>query len=396
METSLTDFAKAGVTLGRQPGLDGIRGLAILAVIGYEAQWLPGGFFGVEIFFALSGFLITTLLLEEHYESGRIALGRFFARRALRLYPALVCLVAVSTAYTLVVHPETPPAQALGIAAAVLLYSANWPRLADINGWFGGMPHTWSLAIEAQFYVFWAVVLVVVARRYARSHDREAMLKTLLIITVTILAISASWRAVMWANGAEWWRTYLGTDTRLDGVFMGATAALIRIRGLQSSKPVWLFQLGRSATSLVEAGCAAVLLFLLTALPRDTGLPGTVGFLLASTATSILILTAVARPDSFFSSVFRLPLMVWVGQISYSLYIWHLPVERLVRSERLVAVGLSPGAVHVLFVVLTFILGVISYHVIERPFLRLKRRFESAEPTPDRVIGSNAFQQAGL
>ena len=365
--------------LGRQPTLDGIRGLAILAVLAahFDWPWLPGGFLGVDIFFALSGFLITTLLLDEQFESGGISLRYFFARRAIRLYPALVALVIVSTAFSLLFHHEISMRQDLWNAVGVLTYEVNWQDLADPNGWHGGMPHTWSLAIEVQFYIVWAVTIAFLSRRFGVVQERSKLLNILTAIAIIVVIASAGWRAVLWVQQTRWLRMYLGTDTRLDAVFIGALAALIRLRFLAAPEKVrWLTSTGRIAISILESICALVLAVLLVTLHWEKALPGMIAFALAGGVTAVLILTTTLRADSLFGWVLGAPVLRWFGRISYSLYLWHVPVEKFATSQSLIALGLPPLVAEGVRLAVAIISGVISYHLIEQTFLRLKRRFE--------------------
>jgi len=363
--------------LGRQPALDGIRGIAILSVLVFHFgwKWLPGGFLGVDVFFALSGFLITTLLLEDQLQFGVISLKRFFLRRAIRLYPALVALVAVSTVFTLYFHRTTSLGRVFTIAEGVLLYDANWLTYADSSGWFGGMPHTWSLAVEAQFYLLWSVIITVVSRHYAAASERKTMTRMLILVASMIWVGSSAWRAILWSQDAEWLRTYLGTDTRLDGVFLGSTAALLRLLWLQHPRRAWLMRVSRPTTALVELASLGVLVFLFATLNFGQSHCGLIGFTAAGAATSVLILTSVLRPDSILGPVFRLPMLTWIGRISYSIYIWHVPAEKLIRTESLLAHGFSPLAAEAMRVVVTLLLGAASYYGIERTFLKLQNHF---------------------
>ena len=384
--------------LGHQPSLDGIRGIAILAVLAihFEWPWLPGGFFGVDVFFALSGFLITTLLLEEQLQSGRISLGRFFMRRVLRLYPALVGLVVVSTVFALLFHRESTPGRDFSVAAAVLLYVANWMSMADTQAWFGGMPHTWSLAVEMQFYVLWAAIIAIVSRRYAGPTQRGTLLKVLTVIAGSIVIISATWRAILWAHHANWLRVYLGTDTRLDAIFVGATAALVRLQGVQKSSSPWMVNQPRWVIAGLETICFAVIVLLFAVVHFASPLPGVIDFTIVAIATTVLILTTVLRTDTLFGAIFRLRPLTWIGQISYSLYIWHVPAAKLLRADRLVAAGLPPWAAGTVRVVVAVLLAAVSYYAIERTFLRMKRRFEPRRAAGTSPVAMAASPQAGL
>jgi peptidoglycan/LPS O-acetylase OafA/YrhL len=369
--------------LGRQPGLDGIRGLAILLVLvfHFNGNWLPGGYFGVDVFFALSGFLITTLLLEEQFQSGRIDLRNFVWRRCLRLYPALVCLVIVSTLFTLLFNPEISLGRTAVVAAGVLGYVANWMTMLDPSAFFGGMPHTWSLAVEVHFYLLWATVLVLAVRRMGSLSDRATLLRALVILTAAAAIGSLLWRTSLWAGGAAWLRYYNGTEARLDGLFIGAFAAVARLSMLHTGKTPWLLRQGRWMTTLIEAICVAVILVLCLTLPfgtllapEDIGLVNIWAFTAVAAATAVLMLVTIQKTNSLFSTAFRLGILVWLGRVSYSVYIWHLPAEKFVSHERLARLGLHSWQSELVRIGIAVILGAMSYYIVERTFLRFKGR----------------------
>lgn len=381
--------------MGRQPTLDGIRGLAILAVLAFHQQlhWLPGGFLGVDIFFALSGFLITTLLLEEDFQRGGISLPGFFFRRVVRLYPALICLVIVSTAFTLLKH-QASVGRAAFVAAGVLGYCANWITMVDPKGWFGGMPHTWSLSVEAHFYLLWALTVTYVVRRHPNPADRRKLLNLLTTIALVIVVASATWRACLWwrqqvgetdldALANAWLRTYLATDCRLDGVFLGATAALIRLRIYLPGGTSWFASLSRPAVITLQSVALAGLAFLLATTRWGTALPGLVGFGVASGLTGILILTTVMHTGTFAGALFGNSILMWIGRISYSIYIWHVPADKFL--DKLLSHGWNPALAETLRTVVTIILGALSYYIVERTCLKLKNPFRPALPTEKAV-----------
>jgi len=367
--------------LGRQPSLDGIRGVAILAVLAihFDWPWLPGGFLGVDIFFTLSGFLITTLLLEERFVNGKISLKRFFFRRGIRLYPALVALVIVSTVYTLRFHRETSMSSMLGIDVGVLTYVSNWQILAEsLKEWYGGMWHTWTLSIEAQFYLVWALVIAFFSRRISGPEMRSRLIRILSLAAFGIAIVSASWRAILWAKGDSWLRLYLGSDTRLDGLMIGACSGLFRLDSLTSATPPAIVLADRMVLSAFEVFCASVIAFLLIILPWHSGLPGMSAFPITSLATAALILTTTMRKDTLFTNVLRMRILRWFGLISYSLYLWHIPAARIVSSSRLIAAGLPYPLAEFIRFGTTVVIALAFYLLIEKPFLRLKTRLANA------------------
>ena len=208
--------------LGYIPAFDGLRGIAILAVIGVHAFGEPlGGFYGVDLFFVLSGFLITTLLLEEHDRSGGIAMGAFYRRRAYRLLPGLLAVLAVFGALTM----ASP--RALGQVAAGGLYGANFV-LASGSHFLDGTPFVpyWSLAEEEQFYLLWPLLLVLLLRR----RVRESWIAWALVAILLGLIV---YRYGLAAEGASATRLYYAPDTHANGLVLGCLLALLRRRGLR-------------------------------------------------------------------------------------------------------------------------------------------------------------------
>jgi len=356
--------------LGRQPALDGIRGLAVLVVLGHNLgwKWLPGGFFGVDMFFALSGFLITTLLLEEFSQTGGISLGRFFVRRGLRLYPALVVLVAFSVASVFVLHPPVTTPRVALMAVSVLGYFSNWVLAIDPRAWAGGMGHTWSLAIEVHFYILWALIIVAITRR------RGADLRLLGAVACTIALASALWRAAALLKGWEASYLYADTDARLDSVFLGAGAALLRLGHFDHPQSSPLALMNRWTIRAFETACIAVLATMICTVAQSAPTAYLGGFGVAGGATALLILTTQLSPYSFVAKAASLRVLAWFGVVSYSIYLWHVPVGKILPAERLAFLGLPPMAVEILRAAIVVVIAAGSYYGIELYFLRLKNR----------------------
>ncbi len=227
----------------RVAGLDGLRAVAVLAVMAFHfgASWMVGGFFGVDIFYVLSGFLITGLLLGEWNSAGRIRLGRFWARRARRLLPALVLVLLAVTWY---VHFVAPPGSYPGYrmdALSALFYFSNWHQIATSTNYFvatglvSPLTHCWSLAIEEQFYLVWPLVLIGVLRA-ARDTVRATQV-TLVLCVVGALA-STAWMEWLYAEGVSTTRLYFGTDTHAQCILVGSGLACwirLRLRPTESS-----------------------------------------------------------------------------------------------------------------------------------------------------------------
>lgn len=224
------DPNSGGPLLAHQPALDGLRGAAVLAVLAYHLGWLPGGFLGVSLFFTLSGFLITNLLLQEADRSGRIRLGAFWARRARRLLPAAVAGVALAVAVTAAAGTPDQLRALPGDVIGALGYSANWRFVLAHNSYRAGFAapsallHYWSLAIEEQLYVVLPLLVAAVALRrtaHHRSGDRRTRLGAVLI---ALMAGSAAMTLVLGPAHAD--RVYFGTDTRMFELLAGALLAI--------------------------------------------------------------------------------------------------------------------------------------------------------------------------
>jgi peptidoglycan/LPS O-acetylase OafA/YrhL len=328
----------SAVRLGYVPALDGLRGVAILGVLGVHLFGLSGGFYGVDLFFVLSGFLITTLLLEEHDRTGRVSLRAFYIRRARRLMPAL-CAVLVLIA---VVGPLYYSPALLASIVASGLYAANIVRGFGTSDFLNATPaaHLWSLAQEEQFYVLWPVALLSLRRRLT-----ERRLMTLLAAGFVLLVL---YRAGLAVAGAGWHRIYYAPDTHMDGLVLGCLVACARRRGL--------------TTVPALAGCAALALVVAAFALGAQTVPWSVGGMpVVEIAAAALVLAALS-PGPVSLALSARPL-VWIGALSYSLYLWQIPAMWLTGwDDRWGALALAAA------------LTLVSYYVIERPFRRPRAR----------------------
>lgn len=354
--------------LGHVPALDGLRGIAILAVLGMNAEWstLGGGFLGVDVFFVLSGFLITTLLVEEWQQAGDISLPRFLQRRALRLMPALVVLLVFATAHALVFKPTEDRIAALQLIAATLGYVVNW--VIGVGQVHGTLEHAWSLAVEGQFYLFWGAGLVLALRRGVR-------LRSLLWTAVALLVASALWRAALWPSTIDLFRLYMGTDTRADSLLAGCILALAFVmqrRAGRTTNPAFLSALVPLAWMIVIAG-------FIWARPGSRMIY-LGGFTVIAFATATIMWHALTNPTSWMARWLAWRPLTWFGAISYSLYLWHVPLKNVLSVERLL-----PWTGHVALAELARFIAFVgvasaSYYGVELPFLRRKRNLTGPSP----------------
>ena len=361
------------VTGRHLPALNGLRGVAVLGVVAYHLQlgWASGGYLGVDLFFVLSGFLISTLLLEEWNGSGRIDLAAFWARRAKRLLPALFLVVAALALYLIFNGIfGGPGANGLvdlsglrGDAIWTLLYANNWHLIYAHQSYFAQfstpspLQHTWSLAIEEQFYLVWPLVLVLLLRL-----ARVAWRRTGMIVTVALGVLSAALMAVLFDPGVDPSRIYYGTDTRLFDLMAGATLAFVAASRPQPSR--------RSRRMLHRTGPVAAIalaVFWVTAgtpggLPRNFMFQG--GFLLCAGLAALVVADArLVQPGRFARLLAARPLH-FLGTISYGIYLWHWPVIVYVSAQR---TGLSEWPLDLLRVAITLAVSTASYYLVERP-----------------------------
>ncbi len=351
---------------GRLPGLDGLRALAVAAVIAFhlDPRWLPGGFLGVDVFFVISGFLITTLLLRERARSGQVDLRGFWTRRARRLLPAL--LVVVPTAVLLARLTESDLLVGAGRQVlGALTFTSNWLEIGAGTDYFAATSPTllanlWSLAVEEQFYLLWPLALLVLLRVLPSPRARAGAVLGLALLSSLLMALRL--------DPEHPTRVYYGTDTHATGLMVGAALAL----ALAAPHGAWT----RTAPwerhrRTVAAAALATLGALLVLADERSALTFRGGILLASLATAALVLTVVERPGRL-RAVLELPAARWVGARSYGLYLWHWPVVLVVGQDLQVAPG---GVDYVLTrawaLLVTFAAADLSYRFVETPVRRL-------------------------
>jgi peptidoglycan/LPS O-acetylase OafA/YrhL len=353
--------------LGYRPGLDGLRAVGILTVLAFHVgafsrtSVLDGGFLGVQVFFVISGFLITALLLEEHERNDRISLGKFYARRALRLFPALFAAVAAAVVYASFAPRDQLHGTAMEAIASVF-YWDNWFHALNV-----GPPtillHTWSLSIEEQFYLVWPLLLIAVIHVTRRRRD-------LWVLPLALAAAAAIGRAgVIAADPGSFNRLYFGTDTRADALLIGCTLALLWDRG-------WLQRAARAVSALALPAVAVLALLMWYA-----SVPGRslylYGLLACSLASAVLIANVVTGRPAVLVRALEQPPIVFVGKISYGLYLWHYVVFWIVRDH---TGGWSHASRVPLELSVAVAVAIASYYVLELPIVRHKARF-----TPQRA-----------
>ena len=346
------------------PGLDGLRAIAVLAVFVYHFHngggWLPGGFLGVDVFFVISGYLITSLLLSEFRKEGRVDLVAFWLRRARRLLPAvgvLIAVVMVAGAFFDFGQISTLRAQAL----ASMAYVTNWDLILSHQSYFEEFArpslfrHLWSLAVEEQFYLLWPLVFAACMTRF--GHRR-------LVVGVIAGAIASSLLMAILFDPVNPNRVFYGTDTRATPLLMGVALAFFWNPERLKQQTGMLAPIALNVMGAI--GLSMVVITFMTVHDYDIGLYHG-GFLLLSLWTAMLI-AALAHPAASIGRTIGNPGMRWLGLRSYSFYLWHWPVLELTRPG--IDVPLHGPILFALQLGLTLALADLSYRYVEQPFRR--------------------------
>ena len=354
---------KSAAHLRYLPGLDGLRALAVIAVLMYHAEmagFWQGGFLGVEVFFVISGYLITSILLTERTATRHNDLKTFYVRRARRLMPALLAVLVATTLVAVVFLPEEV-ATLRGDVASALTYVTNWFFIFGEKSYFefAGRPslvqHLWSLAVEEQFYLIWPLLFV---------GGMKVLGRTKLFVAVIAGAIASTLlMAALYTPGVDASRVYYGTDTRAGGLLFGAALAFVwgpnRLRA----------QVGRFAPvllDLVGAVALAALLWMMWSTDQYQGADSLYrgGFAKVALVTVVVIAVAV-HPAAHLSTLLGCRPLRWVGLRSYGLYLWHWPVYQLTRPG--LDIALTGFPLLALRLAITFGLAELSFRFVETP-----------------------------
>lgn len=352
---------------GYLPGLDGIRAIAVGAVVAYHLRvpFFDGGLLGVSVFFTLSGYLITSLLLQGFVQRDRIGLKAFWGRRARRLLPALLLMLPVVAVTTAIARPDKLAGTGRQVVSA-LFYVANWTTIARGDDYFqrlsgpGPLDHLWSLAIEEQFYIVWPLLVLAMLWLGARLGRRRAPL----ILVTVLLAAASTWAIVHLydPHAMNNTRAYEGTDARAAALLVGALAAMALPfdRVTEVSRP-WRIALDVVGT-LGLAGVVACI-----ALTDEYSPFLYRGGELALSASTVALALAAAHPGTVVARALGILPLRWVGARSYGIYLWHLPVVAFMPSTVLVDRPMLHGAVEFGLIV---VLAAASFRLIEDPIRR--------------------------
>jgi peptidoglycan/LPS O-acetylase OafA/YrhL len=345
------------------PGIDAMRALAVLAVFGYHAglDWVPGGFLGVDVFFVISGYLITSLLLREFRSTDHIALGRFWLRRARRLLPAVGVLIAVAMIVSAIAEPDKIDT-IRGDALSSLFYFANWHFIYEHNSYFEsfGRPslftHLWSLSVEEQFYLFWPLIFAAGMKLFGRGR------LLLGVLAGAVGSVVLAW--ILFDPGHDASRIYYGTDTHAVGLLAGVALAMVwspvQLRTHRSFGPL----VGPILDALGVVALAYLVLSFVHVHDYDLALWHG-GYAWVAVATAVL-LAAMAHPAASLGRILGRPALLWLGLRSYSFYLWHWPVLAMTRPG--VDVDLPRGILIPLQLLACLALADLSYRFVELPF----------------------------
>ncbi len=397
------------------PGLDGLRALAVIAVMIYHANpsWLPGGFLGVEMFFVISGYLITLLIIAERERTYTVSLVDFWKRRARRLLPALGVLLVLVTAYTVIFEPSAV-GQLRGDVIAGFFYGSNWYQLFVGLGYtaafdFAPLRHLWSLAVEEQFYVIWPVVMILLLGR--KGTRRVADVSRWLFIAAVAIAIIT---ALLYHPGvigepeqtpeAYWFIgdraiskldfLYIGTFSRASGILLGAAFAMLWrpfavMRGPLRDKG-WAFD-AIAFVSLISFAAMCWRIYLVTPSGAADARLFRGGLFFASLLT-VLMIAAISHPGARSNKLIGNKVLVWIGVRSYGLYLYHWPIYQAIR--KLAGNKLTIGQ-FVFAMIITAIVTELSFRLVETPirtgaFMEtIRRARQNARPAPRRILVSS-------
>jgi peptidoglycan/LPS O-acetylase OafA/YrhL len=342
---------------GYEPSLDGIRAIAVLLVMAGHLNLVYAGGLGVDVFFVLSGYLITAILVSEFSVTGQINLKKFYARRALRILPAVILLLLVLNTFVAISQPSEQAATFRWDSLGALFYIANWLRAFGRD--LGILGHLWSLSIEEQFYLLWPITLGFLLSRKLNSNQ------IIVIVGVAVVLVNVD-RVYLYHGIESFNRIYNGLDTRADALLIGSALGLSGY-GVFSRRIFGVLGL---------LGAAFVTYVLFIGYPVSAALQPPIGLTIGGTLFAlgvVFFLAAIlSNHESIFSKALRLPPLVWTGRLSYGLYLWHFPAFTFVGAW---FPEMQPERLMALKVLATFLCATISYYCLELPCLKLKKKF---------------------
>ena len=347
------------------PAIDGLRAIAVIAVMLYHLgiSWIPGGFLGVDLFFVISGYVITRLLLDSIQERGGLDLRDFYMARIRRLVPPLIFMIVVTSIVVGLWAPDTTK-KFLTDAPFSLFGGMNWWLVFNHQDYFetSGRPpllqHTWSLAVEAQFYLLWPLILLIVLKYLGKKVIPAAALTIAAISGVALMLVSFQLDAV---SSSKVSHVYFGTDTHSIGLFLGAALAVSWI------PQNFNLQVSRRAQDFIDGiGVFGFIGILATFLLIDETKPTLykIAFPLAGLfGTAILI--SIVHPSSRFAPLLRTKVLLWIGERSYAIYLWHWVIFQISRPQ--VDLAGENWALFLLRILLVLAMADISLRLVELP-----------------------------
>lgn len=353
---------KSDFKLGHRPELDGFRGISILLVLVHHFYYpmLSGGFLGVDMFFVLSGFLITSLLLEEWQKSHSINLKNFYIRRLFRLMPAVIFIIALLGIYALFFLDNKSAEKTFQGIWLTLTYASNWYYAFHPSSANNPLGVTWSLAIEEQFYLIFPLILLLVLR--LKLGYRQIIAALILLIIAIALH-----RKNIADNDNYLTRLYYASDTRADALLVGCLVALLFS---------WKMEIFTRFASFFRIGAAISLVFMIISVSllewSDAFLYENGGYTFIAIAVGFLLISLTAYKPKRAVNILSCAPLVWIGRVSYGLYLWHWAIRWYLYGDAY----LPDSALQLLAViVLSFAFTIISYFCVEKPFLKLKDKF---------------------
>ena len=353
------------------PSVDSLRALAVLAVIIYhiDVNYLPGGFLGVDLFFVLSGYLISSLIIKEYKKTGTLNLYNFYMRRARRLLPAVYFMITVCLVFMVLFNGVLLRKRHVD-AVFGYIYSSNWWYILhklDYFDSFGAQSpfkHLWSLAIEEQFYMFFPLIFLIFNRQKKEEGQSSSLNKNFLYIVLGLILISLVTHILLFdINNIN--RIYFGTDTRAFSLLVGVVGALVYPMDKLSSPTNAKESVLYSVVSLTSISTLIAIMFYTS--EYNTWLYRG-GFLLVAVLGLIIIISS-GKQHTFISKALSFRPIVFIGKISYSLYLWHFPI--IVLTTPVSEIG-NPNLFYVtLRIILTFIAATLSYLFVETPIRKL-------------------------
>jgi peptidoglycan/LPS O-acetylase OafA/YrhL len=363
-------YQKQYYPLGYSPALDGLRGLMTVGIIVAHVRYplVPGTLLYMDVFFVMSGYFITSLLVRDIQRHGRIRYGEFYRRRFARILPPLVAMLAGYLLYRLFFFP--PFSKALLDAGIAFAYVTNWWRAFDLPG-IAYMSHTWSLAIEEQFYLLWPITLMLFVRVLGLSWR--------LVLAIAALALAVwMWRIYLTWEGAPVWRLYNGTDTRADAFAVGCALAVVLKLAPAGRFPSFERFLPKVAWPFLVSSLVVTFFFVQW---KDAAYYYVGIMLCGALPGSLLLIVLLRSSGTILHRILERPEPVFLGRIFYGMYLWHFPVLMILKDQFHV-----PNLPRFLIgLALTVLLATLSYAYIERHFMRVR-----ATPTRAAPAGSAA------